>query len=403
MAENEDNMTHTKLDDDPNFEYVCQLGEGTNGVCHVLKEEKEENGRKIVNFYALKKYRTQPSSEKKTREEIENLVKIKDHLSYKIVKTYKDYKDYSFWILMDFIPGITLARMTYNQELPPWFVFWVSWSLSETVATLHESNIIHRDIKPENIVVDCSFFPHLLDYDEATEVNKDGYRPNSTGQHGTILYAAPEVFSGHPYRCETDVYSIAGTIFALVTGKAPFMDFFNKTDPKLSFDFLTLSEKDNLKNHLNESIKSWRETVNPILQDKIKEGLTDQSYSPETDNYKNLPIYYQELISIIFDCWNKKAEERPKAKQVADRIMNASKNLDDFNMDMFLAYTELFKKQCFNKDNHGSIENVKNTFSKFGCINMKNLVNFVFKDDKKFDSENVEKNFINTISKISFA
>ena len=394
MEEEDDLETGTCFDNDKNYEVLCKLGGGAYGTCFAVRKDQ--------NLYALKVFKPLVANGKCIETEINNLEKAVQPLSCKIIETYKTRGDRKYWILMDYIPGIPLSSFAYRKERSPWIVFFESWALCQSVALLHENCVIHRDIKPENIVVDAAFIPHLLDYGDATDVDSSGYNTIRTGEHGSINYAAPEVFGGSVYSVGTDIYSLGGTIFALATGKAPFYDFVFNRNKTLSYDFLTEEDKSRLQPYIDdEKPKRWKKTADAILKEKIMNGLFDTTHDKESENYKNLPEYYQELIKIVYECWEKEAEKRPKPRIIAEKIMEASKTLNSVNMDMFLASVQMFNKGFYKKENFGEIENVKNTAYKFGCVSMKKVIQKLFIDDPDFDPEDVECDFINSISSIT--
>ena len=111
-----------------------------------------------------------------------------------------------------------------------------------------------------------------------------------------------------------------------------------------------------------------------------------------------MPKYYQYLLDVIFECWNKESERRPSVKQVGEMIMDASKSLDTLNLNKFLEQTKIFKNQSYKKYNCGTLENVKNACLKFGFANMRRVIKSVFEDDITFDTESIEDCFINNIT-----
>ena len=247
-----------------------------------------------------------------------------------------------------------------KEHFSCWVVYWISWALSKIVADLHKNRIIHRDIKPANIILDCDLVPHLIDFGESTAIGKDGNKLSiTTYLHGTLNYAAPEIFNGGKHSIKTDIYSLGGTIFTLVAHKMPFEDFLYGNEPLSSFRFLTDDERSLLRN-FSESLPLYFENAQNVLKKKIeKEGISDQSFSYDSEKFQKLPKCLQELIMIVSDCWNKKQKDRPDAEKVAESIMEASKYLGALEQDKFLANVLIFNKKLYRKGDYGDIENVE--------------------------------------------
>ena len=86
-------------------------------------------------------------------------------------------------------------------------------------------SIIHRDIKPENLLLSDK------DLENATLKLSDFglgryIQPNSLVKTtcGTPGYCAPEILAGQEYDQRVDYWSLAVTIFCLLSGTPPFWD-----------------------------------------------------------------------------------------------------------------------------------------------------------------------------------
>jgi serine/threonine-protein kinase len=84
----------------------------------------------------------------------------------------------------------------------------------------HASGIIHRDLKPENILIDRYRRWRIGDFGIAQAWGED----LSTGSSGTPAFAAPEQLLGEPQGPATDCYALAGIVYFVLTGRAPFGD-----------------------------------------------------------------------------------------------------------------------------------------------------------------------------------
>ena len=91
------------------------------------------------------------------------------------------------------------------------------------LSALHAARLLHRDIKPTNLLIDAQGRAKLGDFGLA-RTQDDTDRLTATGlMVGTPAYMSPEQASGdRELDVRSDIYALGATLFALVTGQAPF-------------------------------------------------------------------------------------------------------------------------------------------------------------------------------------
>ena len=88
----------------------------------------------------------------------------------------------------------------------------------------HMKNKLHRDIKPDNILIGMDDLVKVTDFGLAYEVDRPTTPLTENGRGlGTPLFMAPEQFHGAKnVKSQADVYSLAMTLFLILTGELPF-------------------------------------------------------------------------------------------------------------------------------------------------------------------------------------
>jgi eukaryotic-like serine/threonine-protein kinase len=130
----------------------------------------------------------------------------------------------SFFFAMEYVCGPTLADILADHHdngvgLPMQRVVDVVRQVSTGLNAVHAAGVTHGDVKPSNIVVeDDTGRPVLVDFGLAT---REAWK---LAMAGTPAYMAPEQAEGDgEVTFRTDVYSLACTVFELLTGRPPFL------------------------------------------------------------------------------------------------------------------------------------------------------------------------------------
>jgi serine/threonine protein kinase len=122
------------------------------------------------------------------------------------------------FLVMEYLAGGPLSKATHPEQPMPWaraarYIAGVGDGLLEA----HSRGLVHRDIKPANMFLDPEADEALLgDFGIATS---EGL---SQGPAGTAGYIATELVNRTaPASAKSDVFSLAATLFHLVTGQKP--------------------------------------------------------------------------------------------------------------------------------------------------------------------------------------
>jgi Protein kinase domain/GAF domain len=143
------------------------------------------------------------------------------HPRVAVVVDHFDDPDGGYTLVTEWVEGFDLQRALWDRGKPGLPVVEVLERTRETceaLAYIHSQQVVHADLKPANIVCGADGSV-LVDFGLAVQVG-DYERPDAASG-GTARFMAPEVFAGDPPTPRSDVYSLAATIWHLVSGKPP--------------------------------------------------------------------------------------------------------------------------------------------------------------------------------------
>ncbi len=127
------------------------------------------------------------------------------------------------YMVMEYIDGETLgeAFVLPNIPLPEKTAVHYIRQIAAALQVVHKNNLLHRDIKPDNIILRRgSQEVVLIDFGIAREFN-NGVKQTHTGMVSEG-YSPIEQYLSHATRTPaTDIYGLAATLYALLTGSIP--------------------------------------------------------------------------------------------------------------------------------------------------------------------------------------
>ncbi len=148
-----------------------------------------------------------------------------------VVEVYEVFPEGDLWcMVMELIDGIDLAEyLEDNGVLSEEKALPIIQQVGNALSFIHQQGFTHQDVKPQNIMLrKRGFEAVLIDFGLARQATVPGkLRTNSNS--GTPCYAPLELLEK---RAEigsyTDVYSLAATLYVILTGEEPFPSQFRK-------------------------------------------------------------------------------------------------------------------------------------------------------------------------------
>jgi calcium/calmodulin-dependent protein kinase I len=142
----------------------------------------------------------------------------------KLVDTYEDKGHYC--LIMELMQGGELFdQLIEKDQLDEKDVHALMVPVFDAVIYCHAQGIVHRDIKPENLLLTDKNAEKatvkVSDFGLARTFSEDNLCGTTAGTPG---YVAPEIVKKAPYDHRCDYWSLAVTLYVLLSGSPPFWD-----------------------------------------------------------------------------------------------------------------------------------------------------------------------------------
>jgi serine/threonine protein kinase len=214
---------------DGRYRLDALLGEG--GMGSVFRAHHVAMDRKVA-VKLLKPHLTQDHTAlERFAREARSTMKVDSEHAVKVldfgVTPHDDY-----YMVLEYLDGRTVQReLEVDGAFAPDRVLHIAKHALRALAAAHRIGLIHRDIKPDNLLLmklgDDMDYTKVLDFGVAKLMlgaatsSRSALSLTQAGMvFGTPEFMSPEQACGQPLDPRSDLYSLAATMFAMLTGSA---------------------------------------------------------------------------------------------------------------------------------------------------------------------------------------
>ncbi|MDB4810103.1 serine/threonine-protein kinase, partial [bacterium] len=242
--------------------YKIENSLGKGGMGEVLLATDTRLDRKV----AIKRIRGDAASSKAAVARFLTEAKSIAALSHNNVVQIHDYgrDEQGPFLIMEYVAGGSLLDRCKEGPIELEEAVELACQLCDGLGRAHDAGIIHRDIKPANILLTADGVPKLTDFGLAKAESRDHTITMAGAVLGTLDFMPLEQRQDASLvDARSDLWSLAATLYQMVTGKSPKIIKFNDV-PKALHDVLERA--------LEES-KDDRYQSASELKDALKQSL----------------------------------------------------------------------------------------------------------------------------------
>ncbi len=194
------------------YEYLGVLG--TGGFADVFLYRQLRPRRDVAIKVMLRGLGS--DTQRQFEDEANTMAMLSSHPSIVSIHSAGVAPDGRPYLVMESCHPRHLGARLRHHVLPLGRALEVGIQIGGAVESAHRLGVLHRDIKPANILFTDFGRPALTDFGISAAEGGQGAAAFS------VAWAPPEQIANQPMGVEGDVYSLAATVHAMLTGHSPF-------------------------------------------------------------------------------------------------------------------------------------------------------------------------------------
>ncbi|MFX0576755.1 protein kinase domain-containing protein [Nocardia nepalensis] len=196
------------------------LGQGGMGAVYLARHPR------LPRLLALKLLNRELFSDNEIRARFEREADLVAQLDHPNIVTVFDrgIENGQLWISMQYVDGVDASSVP-AATLPPERAVQIIAETAKALDFAHGKGVLHRDVKPANILLARATGQErvlLTDFGIARPRDDSRHLTQTGSFTATLAFAAPEQLTGAPLDHRSDQYSLACSLYSLLTGVAPF-------------------------------------------------------------------------------------------------------------------------------------------------------------------------------------
>jgi serine/threonine protein kinase len=200
------------------YRVVEKVGEGGMGAVYRAVDLMLE--RDVAIKAIRPELSRDPEMAERFRTEARTLARVSHPAIAAVYSFFEDGGE--LFLVMEYVRGRSLSKILEAQGALPWDrAVRLLTSALDGIAEAHRAGIIHRDLKPDNLMITEAGAVKVTDFGIA-RMTGSGHLTRTGLMVGTLRYMAPEQIQGEEADARSDIYSLGGVLYQMLTGRPAF-------------------------------------------------------------------------------------------------------------------------------------------------------------------------------------